>query len=331
MKYIVQIVPAGQTTAIERSIDIPACSNSAGELVVTVSRNDIYSVGVHITNLPAELRAKIQETELTLRARADMPGVLAGDVTPKGKRSKQPGGIKVEGRPEYQELYDALLAAKQLIADTQAQMLEASQPAPVIIPDGMVKITFVRSKADGWISVYRDEQGNEFDSPQIAGSERGTAWMTPEAHADALTKIQAAATEAADKETRRLKQIVQRGEELQAQGMLLTYDEQRRKARAYDNAYNEGGDGYNPYRDIISLEEYNAAKSVLPVTPDADIIRELTAMVETVRAALPNGIDAETETHLSNVIHGRGNVRFFSADDRRTAVASTLAELQDGA
>lgn len=56
---------------------------------------------------------------------------------------------------------------------------------------------------------------------------------------------------------------MQRGEALQAQGMLLTYAEQRQKAREYDNAYNEGGDGYNPYRGIVSLEEYNAAKETL--------------------------------------------------------------------
>lgn len=270
MRYIVKAFANGSRKAIEREIDIPSCQNSAGELVVKTSRSvadnnesDWYSISVHVTTLPPAARDKIRETDLWLSIRHDMPGILAGQVTPKGKRTKQPGGLKIDGNPELTELYNALKAANEMIAATKAQLLEESKPAPVIIPDGMVKVTFVGSKLDGWISVYRDEQGNEFDSPQIAGSERGTAWMTQAAHDDALNKIQAAATEAAAKETRRLENIVKRGEELQAQGMLLTYAEQHQKAREYDNAYNEGGDGYNPYRDIISLEEYNAAKSSL--------------------------------------------------------------------
>lgn len=127
----------------------------------------------------------------------------------------------------------------------------------------MIKVTLVGSKADGWISTYQDEQGNEFDAPQIAGSERGIAWMTPEAHDAALGQLQEAAKAAADKETRRLEYVVTAGEKLQAEGMLLTYGEQARKAREYDRAYNEGGDGYNPYRGIVSLEDYNDAKKRL--------------------------------------------------------------------
>ena len=270
MQYLVKVYPAGRSTAVEQMIDIPACANAAGELVVTAKpsllRNDDslwYSISVHVTTLPAAARAKISDKDLWLNTRRDMPGILAGEVTPKGKRTKQPGGLKVDGNPELQELYDALVAAKQMIADTQAQLEEASKPAPVIIPDGMIKITFIGSKLDGWINTYRDAQGNEFDSPEIAGSDRGVAWMTPEAHAAALGQLQAASFEAVDKETRRLENIVAAGEQLQAQGMLLTYSEQASKAREYDNAYNEGGDGYNPYRGIVSLEEYNDAKTRL--------------------------------------------------------------------
>ena len=269
MQYIVQVIPLASSQPVCKEIDIPACQNRVGELVVKTSASihrdgpAWYSISVHVTTLPPDMQSKIKESELWLNARSDMPGVLAGQVTPKGKRNKQPGGIKVEGRPEYQELYDALLAANQLIYATEEQLKEASKPAPVIIPDGMVKVTCIGSKADGWISVYRDEQGNEFDAPQIAGSERGTEWMTPEAHAAALGQLQAAAQAAADKETRRLERIVEEAESLQSVGKLLTVSGQASKAREYDNAYNEGGDGYNPYRGIVSLEEYNAAKTAL--------------------------------------------------------------------
>ena len=260
MKYTVEILSPKRDS---REIEIAECKNSVGELsLVTVSPSLSY-LRVHITSLPADVQAKIKETELWMSTDSRHPDMLVCDMTPKGKRTKQQGGFTVTNRPEFKQLFDALRSAKALINATRQELFAAAAPAPVVIPDGMIKVTFVTSKMDGWISVYQDEHGNEFDSPKLAGQERGTAWMTPADYDAALQQLQDAKKEAAAKERRRLESIIEEGEKLQAQGTLLTYSEQRQKAKEYDRAYNEGGDGYNPYRGIVSLEDVNAAKHAL--------------------------------------------------------------------
>lgn len=260
MKYLVEVM---STKYASREIEIAECKNSVGELsLVTVSPSLSY-LRVHITALPADVQAKIKETELWMSTDSRHPGMLVSDMTPKGKRSKQLGGIAVENRPEFKQLFDALLAANAQIEATRKELFAETAPAPVIIPDGMIKVTFVTSKLDGWVSVYQDDAGNEFDSPKLAGQERGTGWMTQADYDAALQQLQDAKKEAAAKERRRLENIVAEGDKLQAQGMLLTYSAQRQKAREYDNVYNEGGDGYNPYRGVVSLEDVNAAKQQL--------------------------------------------------------------------
>ena len=260
MKYTVEILSQKHDS---REIEIAECKNSVGELsLVTVSPSLSY-LRVHITSLPADVQAKIKETELWMSTDTRHPDMLVCEMTPKGKRTKQQGGIAVANRPEFKQLFDALRAANAQIEETRKELFAAAAPAPVVIPDGMIKVTFVTSKMDGWISVYQDEQGHEFDSPKLAGHERGTGWMTQEDYDAALQQLQDAKENAAAKERRRLENIVAEGDKLQAQGTLLTAAEQRQKAKEYDRAYNEGGDGYNPYRGVVSMEDVNAAKQQL--------------------------------------------------------------------
>lgn len=65
-----------------------------------------------------------------------------------------------------------------------------------------------------------------------------------------------------DKETRHAQSIIDRHN---TQKEKLTAKEIASRRRNYNNVHNEGGDGYNPYDDYVSTDQYNAIKNKLEV------------------------------------------------------------------
>jgi hypothetical protein len=262
MKYTVTATGVQNRGTKTQEIEIEEFENSAGELVLVTNRwgNTLLKAKV---NIPEQWQGKIEEDELIMEADSD-GHYLCGEATPKGKKKSQRAVLSEKAGSAYRELADALIEREHIICGVKDNLYRQInlewEEKNILIPDGMIKVRFSHSEADGWVQVYKDADGRLLRNPKIEGEKERVAWMIAENYDEAVQAYEHEKAEKNNREKARLNEWIEIAEK---QEQILSEAELEEKAIEHDNLYNEGGEGYNPYRDQVSLEDYNSYKQQL--------------------------------------------------------------------